>query len=123
MSIDISNFFIQTDLEDYQYICFHISMTPQEIIDKYNLTEIVEDDGWCYAEIRKVLYGLCEASYLSNVELKRVLAKEGYIPLKYTPGLFTHKTRDIAFSLCINNFGVRFVKKEDAEHLTKTVGN
>ena len=53
MSIDISNFFIQTDLEDYQYIRFHISMIPQEIIDEYNLAVIVEDDGWCYAEIRK----------------------------------------------------------------------
>ena len=82
MSIDISNFFIQTDLEDYQYIRFHISMIPQEIIDEYNLTEIVEDDGWCYAEIQKAMYGLREASYLSNVELKKVLAKEGYIPSK-----------------------------------------
>ena len=45
MSIDISNFFIQTDLDDYQSIRFHISMIPQEIIDKYNLTEIVEDNG------------------------------------------------------------------------------
>ena len=53
MSIDISNFFIQTDLDDYQYIRFHISIIPQEIIDKYNLTEIVEDNGWSYAEIRK----------------------------------------------------------------------
>ena len=123
MSIDISNFFIQTDLTDYQYIRFHISMIPQEIIDEYNLTEIVEDDGWCYAEIRKAMYGLREASYLSNVELKKVLAKEGYIPSKYTPGLFMHKTRDIAFSLCIDDFGVRYVKKEDAEHLAKTVSD
>ena len=76
MAIDISNFFIQTDLEDYQYIRFHIDMIPQEIIDEYNLMDIVEKDGWCYAEIRKALYGLKEASYLSNVELKRILAKK-----------------------------------------------
>ena len=122
MSIDISNFFIQTDLEDYQYIRFHIDMIPQEIIDEYNLMDIVENDGWCYAEIRKALYGLKEASYLSNVELKKVLAKEGYLPSKFTPGLFTHKTRDIAFALNTDDFGVRFTKKEDAEHLITTVG-
>ena len=31
MALDISNFYIQNDLEDYQYIWFHISMIPQEI--------------------------------------------------------------------------------------------
>ena len=70
MSIDISNFFIQTALDDYQYIRFHINLIPQEIIDEYNLTTIVDSDGWCYAEMRKAVYGLKEASYLSNVELK-----------------------------------------------------
>ena len=121
MSIDISNFYIQNDLEDYQWIRFHIDMIPQEIIDKYNLMNIVEDDGWCYAEIRKALYGLKEAAYISNVELKRVLAEEGYVPSKFTPGLFTHKTRDIAFALCTDDFGCRYVNKEDAEHLIETV--
>ena len=45
MAIDLSNFYIQNDLEDYQYIRFHISMIPQEIIDEYNLKSIVKEDG------------------------------------------------------------------------------
>ena len=96
-------------------------MIPQEIINEYNLTTIVESDGWCYAEMRKAVYGLKEISKLSNVELKKVLAKEGYVPSKFTPGLFTHETRDIAFSLCIDDFGVRYVHKEDADHLVQTI--
>ena len=47
-------------------------MIPQEIIDEYNLTSITEEDGLCYAEIRKYIYGLKEVGYLSNVELKCV---------------------------------------------------
>ena len=86
-------------------------MIPQEIIDEYNLMDIIEDDGWCYAEIRKALYGLKEASYLSNVELKRILAEQGYLPSKFTPGLFTHKTRDIAFALSTDDFGIKYSKK------------
>ena len=121
MSIDISSFYIQNDLSDYQYIRFHISMIPQEIIDEYNLTSIMEDDGYCYAEIRKAMYGLKEAGYLSNIELKRILAKEGYVPSKFTPGLFTHKTRDIAFSLVVDDFGVKYTNKADADHLIKTI--
>jgi hypothetical protein len=40
-AIDISNFYIHNDLKEYQYMRFHISMIPQEIIDEYNLQDIV----------------------------------------------------------------------------------
>ena len=69
------------------------------------------------------MYGLKEAGYLANQELKWVLSKAGYIPSKFTPGLFTHKTRDIAFSLVVDDFGVKYTKKEDAEHLLQTIQN
>jgi hypothetical protein len=45
-TVNISNFYIQNFLKDYQYMRFHISMIPQEIIDEYNLTDIMEADGW-----------------------------------------------------------------------------
>ena len=121
MSIDISSFYIQNDLSNYQYIRFHISMIPQEIIDEYSLTSIMEDDGWCYTEIRKAIYGLKEAGYLSNMELKRILAKEGYVPSKFTPGLFMHNTRDITFSLVVDGFGVKYTNKANTDHLIKTI--
>jgi hypothetical protein len=37
-------------------------MIPQEIIDVYNLIDIMEADGWCYVEIRKAMYGLKQDS-------------------------------------------------------------
>ena len=121
MSINISNFYIQTDLEHYQYIRFPIDMIPKEVVDEYDLTTIVAENGFCYAEIRKAMYGLKESGYLANIELKRILALQGYEASKFTPGLFTHKTRDIAFSLVVDDFGVKYTKKEDAEHLLKTI--
>ena len=45
------------------------------------------------------------------MELKRILGLQGYVPSKFTPGLFTHKTRDIAFSLVVDDF-MRAVHKE-----------
>ena len=98
-----------------------MSEIPQETIDEYNLETIVNEDGYCYAEIRKALYGLCESGYIPNVELKRILRSEGYVPSKFTPGLFTHKTREIVFSLVLDDFGVKYKKREDAEHLLKTI--
>ena len=67
------------------------------------------------------MYRLKEIRYLANFKLKRILAKEGYIPSKFTPGLFTHKTRNIAFSLFKDNFGVKYVDKVDTEYLAKTI--
>ena len=64
-------------------------------------------------------YGLRESGYIANIKLKRILGLDGYFPSRFTPGLFTHKTRDIAFSLVVDNFGVKYTKKEDAEHLVK----
>jgi hypothetical protein len=122
-AIDISNFYIHNDLKDYQYMRFHISMIPQEIIDEYNLQNIVDSDGWCYAEIRKAMYGLKESGFIANQELKIVLAKARYAPTKFTPGLYTHKTRPIAFSLVVDDFGVKYVNKEDMEHLISTIGD
>ena len=119
--MNISNFYTNNDLKGYQYTRFAISEIPQEIIDKYNLKRIVHEDGYCYTEIRKALYGLQEPAYIANVKLKRILGLEGYVPSKFTTGLSTHKTREIAFSLVVDNFGVRYKKKEDVEHLLKTI--
>ena len=58
---------------------------------------------------------------MANVELKRILAKEGYVPSKFTLGLFTHKTRDIEFLLVVDNFGVKYTDRLDAEHLASTI--
>ena len=80
MAMDISNFYIQTDLKEYQYIQFPINMIPQDIIDEFNLTIIVYDDGYYYAEIRNAMYGLQESGYLANIKLKRILGLEGYVP-------------------------------------------
>ena len=49
---------MQTDLQEHQHVRFHIDMIPQEITDEHNLEEIVEPNGWCYAEIRKCMCGL-----------------------------------------------------------------
>jgi hypothetical protein len=74
-------------------------------------------------EIRKAIYGLKESGFNANQELKVVLAKQGYIQSKFTPGLFTHKTRKIAFPIVVDDFGVKYENKEDMDHLVKTLGD
>ena len=45
------------------------------------------------------------------------LEHHGYIKAGVTDGLFKHKTRDISFTLVVDDFGVCYKNKADAEHL------
>jgi hypothetical protein len=63
------------------------------------------------------MYGLPQAGILANELLQRNLAKDGYRPTTHTHGLWTHDTYPISFSLVVDDFGVKYVGREHAEHL------
>ncbi len=54
---------------------------------------------------------------LANKLLTECLEEHGYYELAHTPGLFTHKTRPIWFKLVVDDFGIKYVGKEHANHL------
>ena len=43
-----------------------ITDIPDEIIDEYNLREIVDDDGYVYCEITKGMYCLPQAGIIAQ---------------------------------------------------------
>jgi hypothetical protein len=63
------------------------------------------------------MYGLKQAGWLANQLLQKRLAPFGYYPARHTPGLWLHKTRPIVFSLIVDNFAVKYVDKQHADHL------
>jgi hypothetical protein len=94
----------------------NLASLPQETIEKNDLNELAQD-GRVYIEIQKGMYGLPQAGILANELLQRNLAKNGYRPKTHTHGLWTHDTRPISLSLVVDDFGVRYVRREHAEHL------
>ncbi len=54
---------------------------------------------------------------IANELLKEQLNKQGYCQSKLVPGLWKHDTRPIKFILVVDNFGVKYTRKEDVEHL------
>ena len=93
-----------------------INLIPQAFIDEYDLTPKVKN-GFVYLRIVKGMYGLPQAGMLANKLLKERLEEHGYYELPHTPGLFTRKTRPIWFTLVVDDFGVKYVGKEHANHL------
>jgi hypothetical protein len=92
-----------------------LSRFPEEIVNKYSLN-VLAVYGWVYIEIRKDMHGLKQAGFLSNQLLQTLLAPFGYHPARDTPGLWLHKTRPISFSLVVDDFAVKCVVNQHADH-------
>jgi hypothetical protein len=67
------------------------------------------------------MYVFPQAGILANELLQRSLAKDGYRPTQHTHGLWTHDTRPILFSFVVDDFGVKYVGREHAEHLMECI--
>ena len=55
-----------------------LKIVPREIIDAYNLTALVYDQGWIYMRIKKGMYGLKPAGIIANHELVKHMAPFEY---------------------------------------------
>jgi hypothetical protein len=116
MMMDIKNYYLGTPLPRFEYMKMLLSRFPEEIVQKYNLNALAVD-GWVYIEIRKGMNGLKQAGLLANQLLQTRLAPFGYYPARHTPGLWLHRTRPISFTLVVDDFTVKYVGKQHAEHL------
>ena len=64
-------------------------------------------------------YGLPQARKLANEFLRKKLAPHGYFEVKHTPGLWKHVSRPLQFTLVVDDFGVKYTRRKDAEHLLR----
>jgi hypothetical protein len=103
-------------LPRYQYMHILLSIFPEEIVSKYNLKALAVE-GWVSIEIRKGMYGLKQAGLMANQLLQNRFAPFGDYPARHTPGLWLQKTRPIAFSLVEDDFAVKCVSNQHADHL------
>ena len=58
-----------------------------------------------------------QAGIIAHDALKEHLKPYGYATAKITQGLWTHTDSDINFRLVVNNFGIKYRHKTDADHL------
>ena len=118
MTIDIKDYYLGTPLPStrYEYLRIPIRMIPPSVLDRYHLHPY-STHGNVYFEIRKCMYGLPQAGKLSQVRLIDHLAQHGFTQCPNTPCLFRHATRDITFCLVVDDFGVRYGSKADADFL------
>jgi hypothetical protein len=116
--VDIKDFYLNTPMKRPEYMRLKITDIPDEVIDEYNLREmIVDDDGYVYSEITKGMYGLPQAGIIAQELLAERLAKHGYHQSKIIPGLWTHDTRPTTFTLVVDDFAIKVMSDDDTNHL------
>jgi hypothetical protein len=117
MTMDISNFYLMTPLHHAKFIRIKISDIPNEVIREYKLREKATKNGSIYIRAKRGMYSLSQAGLLANKLLEKRLNKHRYQQSKLVPGLWKHYTRPIQFTLVVNDFGIKYVGKEHAQHL------
>ena len=63
------------------------------------------------------MYGLPHAGKIANNCIRKHLQPYDYKPVIHTPGLWQHATRPIAFTLVVDDFGVKYTRLADITHL------
>jgi hypothetical protein len=119
-SVDLKDFFLSSLMDEPEYMKLHISFIPEDIVEKYNIRELLVD-GFVYIRIQKGMYGLKQAAILANKQLQKNLAKDGYFPIPGTSGLWKHRTRRTKIVLCIDDFGIKYFSKDDLDHFLRSI--
>ena len=96
------------------------AMITQEFVDKFNLQEKLHN-GYIYARVTKGMYGLPQAGRIAHDSLVKHLETYGYHPSRNPPGLWTHNSRPINFTLVVNYSGVKDSGKEHSLHLEEAL--
>ena len=117
MTCNNKNFYLNTLLDCPEYVRIKIDNISHEIINEYELQSIVCKNGYVYLQVNKGLNRLKQQDLLAQQLLEKQLQEDRYSQSKLIPGLWTHKTRPIIFTLVVDDFVVKYVGKEHREHL------
>ena len=120
MCMNVKYFYLNNMMNGAEYIMIQISMIPQEFVDKFNLQEKLHN-GYIYARVTKGMYGLPQAGRIAHDSLVKHLETYGYHPSRKPPGLWTHNSRPINFTLVVNYSGVKDSGKEHSLHLEEAL--
>ena len=104
-----------------EYLRLKLGNISNEVIVEYNLSNIATPDEYVYVEVNKGMYGLPQAGLLAQQLLEKRLNEHGYTQSEIILGLWKHKTRDLTFTLVIDDYGVKYTAKEDIQHLLRTL--
>ena len=92
VSIDLKDMFLNTPMEQPEYMKVHLKFFSLDIIKRYNLQEKVHSNGYVYIEIIKGLYGLKQVALLAHSVLSNIKSRWLLFSTKYKWTVETYHT-------------------------------
>jgi hypothetical protein len=120
MCLNIKKFYLTAALDYFEYMRMPLSVFPEWVKKQYKLDEHAQN-GFVYLRMERAVSGLPQAGILANKLLRKRLAPHGYYECINIPGLWRHGWRPITFTLVVDDFGVKYVGKERADHLVASL--
>lgn len=116
MTIDLKDMYLQSILEQEEYVAVPVSEIPDASMTRHNLRDKIRN-GRVYFRVNKAMYGLPQAGYIAQQDLGTLLRANGFYECPRTPQVFRHETRNLTMSIVVDDFGVLYLKKEDVDWL------
>jgi hypothetical protein len=106
-SVDLTDFYLGTDLLHPQFIKLHTNLFADSILSHLKLLPFLKHDPsgkpYLLFRIDKTMHGLKEAGKLSQLRLLSHFTSHGFHET-FTPCLFRHVSRPISFVLVVDDF-------------------
>jgi hypothetical protein len=118
-TIDLKNFYLNTPMDRPEYMRMKIGDVPPNFVKAYNLINLATNNGTIHIKIQKGMYGLPQTGILAQNILEKRLNQHGHHQSNVTPGLWKHDWRPLLFTLCVDNFGIKYIGQEHTNHLAK----
>ncbi len=106
LCLNIKNFYLSTLLDQYKYMKILLVLFLEWIKQQYNLNSLALN-GFIYLKMRRTVWGLPHVGILANKLLWKCLLPHGYFECPNPPSLWKHTTHPIAFTLVVDDFGVK----------------
>ena len=123
LSMDLKDHFLQTAMKDPEYMRIHRKYITDEIKNQYQTDKYTSNDEFIYCRIKRGMHGLKQAARLAYDLLKKRLQPHGYRPDQICPNFWKHDTQKTVFCLCVDDFGVKYFSKDDAEHFIRALSD
>jgi len=104
---DIKNMYLETPLDQYEFMKMPITLFPADIIDHYKLKSKALNGYWLclHGNPKGHVWTATSSGYTCNKLLKERLDRHGYFEQPHTPSLWKHVSRPTWFNLCVDDYG------------------
>jgi hypothetical protein len=122
LTADAKDFYLMTVLDKYEYMWIEPGQIPQRTFEKYGLkNRKTNSKGNYMVRVKRGMYGLPHAGRMAAIKVTTLLAKAGYRECRHNKMVFRHDTRDVTFTLVVDDFLIKYSERADAEHLIRAL--